>query len=70
VDVLKEELHPGDIVLLCCDGLSGMVPDARMAEIIRASHGDLRHAARVLVDAANEGGGIDNITCVLVQAQG
>jgi PPM family protein phosphatase len=68
VDVLREELHDGDVVLLCCDGLSGMVPDARLAEIIRGAHGDLRLAARNLVDAANEGGGVDNITCVLVQA--
>jgi len=70
VDVLKEDLLEGDVVLLCCDGLSGMVTDVRMAEIIRASHGDLRHAARALVEAANEGGGVDNITCVLVQAEG
>jgi len=70
VDVLREELKDGDIVLLCCDGLSGMVTDARMAEIIRGAHGDLRLAARDLVDAANEGGGVDNITCVLVQATG
>ncbi len=68
VDLVREELQEGDVVLLCCDGLSGMVPDARMAEILRASHGDLKLAARALVDAANEAGGVDNITCVLVQA--
>ena len=70
VDVLEEEFRDGDVVLLCCDGLSGMVPDALIAEIIKNSHGDLRRAAHALVDAANEGGGVDNITCVLVQAQG
>jgi serine/threonine protein phosphatase PrpC len=53
-------------VLLCCDGLSGMVPDAHIGDIIRASHGDLRLAAQTLVDAANQAGGVDNITCVLV----
>jgi protein phosphatase len=67
VDVLDEELRDGDVVLLCCDG---MVPDALMAEIIQNSHGDLRRAAHALVDAANDGGGVDNITCVLVAAQG
>jgi protein phosphatase len=68
VDVLREELQDGDVVLLCCDGLSGMVPDARIAELLRGSHGDLKLAARTLVDAANDAGGVDNITCVLVQA--
>ncbi len=67
VDLLREELRDGDVVLLCCDGLSGMVPDARMAEILRATPGDLRRAAQLLVDAANEAGGVDNITCVLAQ---
>jgi len=70
VDVLREELQDGDIVLLCSDGLSGMVTDAKMGDIIRGAGGDLRLAARGLVEAANDGGGVDNITCVLVQAQG
>jgi protein phosphatase len=70
VDLLREDLVPGDVVLLCCDGLSGMVPDARMAEIIRGSHGDLKRATQALVDAANDAGGVDNITCVLVQYLG
>jgi protein phosphatase len=67
VDLVREEVEDGDVVLLCCDGLSGMVPDARMAEILHASHGDLRLAAQALVDAANEAGGVDDITTVLVR---
>lgn len=70
VDLLREPLEDGDVVLLCSDGLSGMVPDARMAEVLRAVPGDLRRAAQALVDAANSAGGADNVTCVLVQAQG
>jgi PPM family protein phosphatase len=70
VDLVREELEDGDVVLLCSDGLSGMVPDARMAELLRANVGDLRLAAQALVDAANEAGGADNVTCVLVQARG
>jgi serine/threonine protein phosphatase PrpC len=69
VDVVREELEDGDVVLLCSDGLSGMVPDARLAELVRANAGDLRHAGQALVDAANEAGGADNVTCVLVQAR-
>jgi protein phosphatase len=68
VDLLSEPLEAGDLLLLCSDGLSGMVPDARVAEILRGHPGDLRGAAQALVDAANDGGGQDNVTCVLVQA--
>jgi protein phosphatase len=68
VDVVREDLQDGDVLLLCSDGLSGMVPDERMAEIVRGYPKDLRGAGQALIDAANEAGGQDNITCVLVQA--
>jgi protein phosphatase len=67
VDVVREELQDGDVLLLCSDGLSGMVPDEQMAEIVRGHPRDLRGAAQALVDAANQAGGQDNVTCVLVQ---
>ena len=70
VDLVREEVRPGDLLLLCSDGLSGMVPDPLLAEILRAGRGDLRGAAEALVEAANAGGGVDNVTCVLVAAQG
>jgi serine/threonine protein phosphatase PrpC len=70
VDLLRQPLQPGDMVLLCCDGLSSMVAGARMAEILRGSRGDLKRANHALIDAANEAGGTDNITCVLVQVHG
>jgi serine/threonine protein phosphatase PrpC len=69
VDLQRVALEDGDVVLLCCDGLSGMVEDGRLAEILRGSHRDLRAAAQALVDAANEAGGADNITCVLAQVR-
>lgn len=68
VDVVKELLEPGDVILLCSDGLSGPVPDGRIAELVRGTWGDLRRAAQSLVEAANAAGGPDNVTCVLVQA--
>ncbi len=70
VDVQRVPLAPGDVFVLCSDGLSGMVPDERIAEVVRGYPKDLRGAAQALVDAANEGGGQDNVTCVLVQALG
>ncbi|HET6414066.1 MAG TPA: Stp1/IreP family PP2C-type Ser/Thr phosphatase [Anaeromyxobacter sp.] len=68
VDVLRVPLELSDVLLLCSDGLSSMVPDARIAEILRGAHGDLRRAVTELVDAANAAGGTDNVTVVLVQA--
>jgi protein phosphatase len=68
VDVIRERLEGDDIVLLCCDGLTGMLSDERIAEIVRAHPGDLQRASDALVAAANAAGGIDNITCILVQA--
>jgi protein phosphatase len=67
VDVVREDLADGDVLLLCSDGLSGMVPNERLAEIVRGYPKDLRSAGLALVEAANEAGGQDNITCVLVQ---
>ncbi len=69
VDLARVALQEGDVVLLCCDGLSGMLTDPEVAELIRQHQGDLRQAAQALVDAANEAGGVDNITCVLAQVQ-
>jgi len=59
------ELLGGDQVLLCSDGLSGVVGDEQMAELLAISDGDAAVAA--LVEAANEGGGPDNITVVLLR---
>jgi protein phosphatase len=67
VDLQREPLRAGDVILLCCDGLSGMVPDERIAEIIRQHQRDLKAGAQALVDEANAAGGVDNITCVLAQ---
>jgi protein phosphatase len=68
VDLFREKLEPEDVVLLCCDGVTNMVPDAAMAEIVRAHPGDLQGACEAIVAAANAAGGVDNITCILVQA--
>jgi serine/threonine protein phosphatase PrpC len=65
VDVYPVELVPGDRLLLCSDGLTGMVqPDDIAAALRRES--DPGRAATALVDAANQAGGEDNITVVVV----
>jgi serine/threonine protein phosphatase PrpC len=68
VDVDRVPLEVSDVLLLCSDGLSSMVPDARIVELLRGVHGDLRLGATQLVEAANAAGGLDNVTVVLVQA--
>jgi PPM family protein phosphatase len=55
---------PGDVYLLCSDGLTGMVTEDRVAQILRG-RSSLEQAAKTLVGAANERGGKDNITVVL-----
>jgi len=66
VDVVREDLQDGDVVLLCSDGLSGMLSDAEMETILRETR-DLDEASRRLIEAANAAGGVDNVTCILVR---
>lgn len=67
-DVERTEfaVKPGDRILICSDGLSGMVPDKDMLAIIR-SEPDVAIAVDKLIDAANAAGGVDNVTVELVQ---
>ncbi len=58
-------LQPGDTLLLCSDGLTDLVWNDEILEIVR-SHKDLRAAAQALIALANERGGHDNITVVLL----
>jgi protein phosphatase len=66
VDINKVEPKEGDIYLLCSDGLSGMVPDKQIEQILQGQP-DLEKACAMLIDAANANGGNDNVTCVLAQ---
>lgn len=66
VDLKEVPVQPGDYLLLCSDGLTRMVPDEALGDAI----GRLRHPQRIcdhLIDAANAGGGTDNITVVVVE---
>jgi protein phosphatase len=58
----------GDVYLICSDGLTSMVPEGRVAEVL-AAEPSLAHAGRALVDAANAAGGRDNITVVLFRLE-
>jgi protein phosphatase len=68
VDLSREQILPGDLYLLCSDGLSGMVKDDRLAKITGRYRSDLDQACQKLIDEANRNGGNDNITVLLVEA--
>jgi len=68
VDMFAERLHPGDRLLLCSDGLSNMVEDAEMTEIIGGT-ADPQAACESLILRANAAGGTDNITAVLIYVE-
>jgi serine/threonine protein phosphatase PrpC len=65
VDELTLDLHPGDRLLLCTDGLSSMVDRARIQEILEREE-DPQAVCDRLIDAANRAGGDDNITVVVL----
>lgn len=65
VDIRSVTLRPGDRVLLCSDGLSSVVPDAQIEQAL-LEHPDPADACQALVEAANDGGGPDNITTLIV----
>jgi serine/threonine protein phosphatase PrpC len=66
VDFNAVPLSPGDVCLVCCDGLTGMVTDERIAEIV-SGEPDLDRACEALVAEANRNGGIDNVTVALLR---
>ena len=68
-DTYELETTPGDRLLLATDGLTGMLDDREIAEILTANP-DPQDAARALVTAANEAGGQDNISVVVVDLGG
>jgi PPM family protein phosphatase len=65
----QHEVLPGDVVLLCSDGLSDMLDDIAIAQLLQA-HDSLETAGRALIDAANDAGGKDNISVILARVSG
>ena len=65
-DSCKVELEPDNYVLLCCDGLSDVLSDEEIRETIVKAE-DLKNACSALIDAANNAGGPDNISVILIR---
>jgi PPM family protein phosphatase len=66
VDVMGLVAEPEDIILLCSDGLANMVEDRELHEVVRSAP-RFEDIPRLLVDLANERGGDDNITVIVVR---
>jgi|SRR5687768_189820 PPM family protein phosphatase len=67
IDVVEVKPHKGERYLLCSDGLFGVVNDARIGEILGDAAAPLEQICNRLIEAANAGGGPDNITALIVQ---
>jgi serine/threonine protein phosphatase PrpC len=67
VDALSIELHPGDRILLCSDGLTTMVADFIIEQILDAGEG-VEPTSWALIEQANAAGGVDNTTVVVIDA--
>jgi len=66
VDLIVEAIQPGDVFALCSDGLSGMLDDQEIREVLAAQGSVPQAACRELVERANERGGEDNITVIVM----
>jgi hypothetical protein len=69
IDLTHQQLRAGDTVVLCTDGLSGLVRKEEIAEVVSGTD-DLVQACKELIDRANENGGPDNITAIVVKVEG
>jgi serine/threonine protein phosphatase PrpC len=66
VDTRDQQVLPGDVLLLCSDGLHGAVTAGEMADVV-AAHNNLEQAVHQLVDVANQKDGSDNISVQLIR---
>jgi serine/threonine protein phosphatase PrpC len=70
LETSEHKLAKGDVVVLCSDGLHGMLTDDQIRGLLDPFPGTLEKAAGVLIDAANEAGGKDNVSVVLLKYTG
>jgi protein phosphatase len=66
-DTFTVEAQPGDVFLLCSDGLTTMVEDDHIVEVVNRHRGNLERAAKQLISDANRSGGDDNVTVVFFE---
>ncbi len=69
-EVHDHDLEPGDVLLMCSDGLTEMVTNGEIAMTVGKDESDIAQAARRLVERANQSGGRDNCSVILVRVDG
>jgi protein phosphatase len=69
VDLVSDDPQAGDVYLLCSDGLSGMIDDEQIREVVQSAS-DVTQICRLLIAKANENGGEDNITALVIRFDG
>ena len=67
IDFFDLKLEPGCVILMCSDGLSNMVDDFKIKEIVSDSNEELERIGEILIQEANRNGGKDNIAIVLIE---
>ena len=65
-DIITKGFVKGDIILMCSDGLTNMLEDKYIYEIIMKNVFDISIACRKLIEAANDNGGIDNVSAIII----
>jgi len=66
-DLVEDIVLPGDIYLMSSDGLTDVVSDEAITEVLRSHATDLKRAGQILIDMANRAGGPDNISIILIK---
>lgn len=66
-DIVERDVRPGEMILMCSDGLSGLVTDTRIADILRTTSVD--QIVSTCINEAKKNGGDDNVTCMLLYAR-
>jgi serine/threonine protein phosphatase PrpC len=67
LDLLQTHVAPGDVYLLCSDGLTKMVEDRYLRDLLEIHHENPEGAAEALIEEANERGGKDNVTAIVIR---
>lgn len=67
VEIHDHHIKPGDIYLLCSDGLSDLLQDSEIGKILKDRQASLEQACDALVQEANDHGGLDNISAILIK---
>ena len=67
VDIIERKIQPGEMILMCSDGLSGLVSDGRIAELMRAHKPS--ELATICINEAKLNGGDDNVTVMIIYAE-